>query len=617
MDRKSLLKLKEKIGSLNEKEKKARNLYLRCLAKGDIQGPMTGYATIDKPWLKNYSEALINSDLPENSIYGYLKEKNKNNLDRVALEYFGNAITYRELFENIDRVSKSLWQLGVRRNDIVTVCLPTTPEMVYVFYALSKLGAVSNMIDPRKSSKEIYDYTNEVDSKLFIGVDLIQDKIIDIKNITSVNNVVIVTPYESFQSLKKNIVKFIKRVKINDKFFSWDNFIKVGCGIMSVVDDEYQNNKTVTIVHTGGTTGKSKGVKLSDDNINMCAYQCEYSGLDFKDISEDNPGTWFDIMPPFIVYGVGNGLHLPLTMGKKVVLIPKFNPEKYDKMLLKYKPNYMAGVPSHYNYLLKSKKLDNVDLSFIKTPIVGGDKMDYTLEEEVNKFLKEHNCGSKIIKGYGMSEVDAAVSVCINNDVNKFKSVGIPLSHTNIGIFDYVTGDEVQYNEYGEVRISGPNVMVGYFNNKAEEDKILHHENNESIIYSSDRGKMDSDGTLFVTGRYKDMIVRHDGFKVYPSEIENVILANPAVSECKVVGIRNQTESQGELPIAYIILKNDISDKDMIINQIRKYCEDNLSEYSLPVEYKVIKKFPKTAIGKIDTNSLKERGHYKVRKLKK
>lgn len=617
MDRKSLLKLKEKIGSLNEKEKKARNLYLRCLAKGDIQGPMTGYATIDKPWLKNYSEALINSDLPENSIYGYLKEKNKNNLDRVALEYFGNAITYRELFENIDRVSKSLWQLGVRRNDIVTVCLPTTPEMVYVFYALSKLGAVSNMIDPRKSSKEIYDYTNEVDSKLFIGVDLIQDKIIDIKNITSVNNVVIVTPYESFQSLKKNIVKFIKRVKINDKFFSWDNFIKVGCGIMSVVDDEYQNNKTVTIVHTGGTTGKSKGVKLSDDNINMCAYQCEYSGLDFKDISEDNPGTWFDIMPPFIVYGVGNGLHLPLTMGKKVVLIPKFNPEKYDKMLLKYKPNYMAGVPSHYNYLLKSKKLDNVDLSFIKTPIVGGDKMDYTLEEEVNKFLKEHNCGSKIIKGYGMSEVDAAVSVCINNDVNKFKSVGIPLSHTNIGIFDYVTGDEVQYNEYGEVRISGPNVMVGYFNNKAEEDKILHHENNESIIYSSDRGKMDSDGTLFVTGRYKDMIVRHDGFKVYPSEIENVILANPAVSECKVVGIRNQTESQGELPIAYIILKNDISDKDMIINQIRKYCEDNLSEYSLPVEYKVIKEFPKTAIGKIDTNSLKERGHYKVRKLKK
>ena len=617
MDRKSLLKLKEKIGSLNEKEKKARNLYLRCLAKGDIQGPMTGYATIDKPWLKNYSEALINSDLPENSIYGYLKEKNKNNLDRVALEYFGNAITYRELFENIDRVSKSLWQLGVRRNDIVTVCLPTTPEMVYVFYALSKLGAVSNMIDPRKSSKEIYDYTNEVDSKLFIGVDLIQDKIIDIKNITSVNNVVIVTPYESFQSLKKNIVKFIKRVKINDKFFSWDNFIKVGCGIMSVVDDEYQNNKTVTIVHTGGTTGKSKGVKLSDDNINMCAYQCEYSGLDFKDISEDNPGTWFDIMPPFIVYGVGNGLHLPLTMGKKVVLIPKFNPEKYDKMLLKYKPNYMAGVPSHYNYLLKSKKLDNVDLSFIKTPIVGGDKMDYTLEEEVNKFLKEHNCGSKIIKGYGMSEVDAAVSVCINNDVNKFKSVGIPLSHTNIGIFDYVTGDEVQYNEYGEVRISGPNVMVGYFNNKAEEDKILHHENNECIIYSSDRGKMDSDGTLFVTGRYKDMIVRHDGFKVYPSEIENVILANPAVSECKVVGIRNQTESQGELPIAYIILKNDISDKDMIINQIRKYCEDNLSEYSLPVEYKVIKEFPKTAIGKIDTNSLKERGHYKVRKLKK
>lgn len=617
MTKEDLNNLKEKISQLDELEKKQRNIYLKKLATGELQGPPTGYATIDKPWLKNYSDELINSDLPQDTIYGYLRKKNRDRLDRTALEYFGNKVTYRQLLEKIDVVSKSLWQLGVRKGDIVTVCMPTTPEMVYIFYALSKIGAISNMIDPRKSTKEMEEYTNEVNSKLFIGVDLVQDKIKDIKLNTKVENVVVITPYESFKKPIKKVIKLAKKVKINREFLSWDEFIQVGSNVKEIEENKYKPNKTVTIVHTGGTTGKSKGVKLSDDNINMCAYQCEYSGLDFKDISKDNPGTWFDIMPPFIVYGVGNGLHLPLTMGKKVILIPKFNPEEYDKMLLKHKPNYMAGVPSHYNYLLNSKKLKDIDLSFIKTPIVGGDKMDYTLEEEVNKFLKSHNCASKIIKGYGMSEVDAAVSVCINNDVNKFKSVGIPLSHTTIGIFDYVTGDELPYDEYGEVRISGPNVMVGYYQNDEEEKKVLHEEKGERVIYSSDRGKMDKDGTLFVTGRYKDMIVRHDGFKVYPSEIENIILTHPAVSECKIVGVRNYDESQGELPIAYIILKDDKYDKEKIISEIRNICQKELAEYSIPIYYNIINSFPKTSIGKIDTNALKKESDIKIRKLKK
>ena len=461
---------------LSLEEQKQRNLYLRGLALGEIQGPPTGRASQDKPWLKHYSEEIIQEELPSDTIYGYLKLKNGNELDRIAIEYFGNLYTYQELIDQIEKCAKSFVALGVKKGDIVTICMPTTPEMVFMFYALSKLGAVSNMIDPRKSAKEIEKYVQEVHSNIFIGIDLVSEKICNLKKNVGVNYIVGVTPYESFKTPIKQLLKLKDKVNLKSKryvdtkeCFNWDQFIKLGDSIHSVNDVYYEENMPVAIVHTGGTTGKAKGVVLSNDNINRCAYQCEISGLDFKD-----RGTWLDIMPPFIVYGVGNGLHLPLSMGMKVILIPKFDPTKYDEILLKHRPNYMAGVPSHYGYLLTSEKLKNVDLSFIKTPIVGGDKMDYTLEKEVNQFLEEHHCQSKIIKGYGMSEVDAAVSVCVNNEVNKLKSVGIPLSHSNIGVFDPETNQELLYQESGEVRITGPNVMLGYYHNPIEEGKVMH-----------------------------------------------------------------------------------------------------------------------------------------------
>lgn len=613
MTREALLDLKKRISELSENEKKARDLYLRKIALGEIQGPMTGYASIDKPWLKYYSEELISQNLPEMTIYEYLKEKNLNGENRIAIEYFGNKLTYKQLIDKIDRVSKSLTVLGIKEGDVVTICMPTTPEMVFLFYALSKIGAVSNMIDPRKSAKEIEEYTSEVNSKLFFGVDAAKEKYQGILLNTDVTHIIEITPYESFDMPIKQILKIKDKIKNNCKInsLSWNEFMSYSNKIDNVSSVKYKKDMPVSIVHTGGTTGKSKGVILSNDNINKCAYQCENCGLDFKD-----KGTWLDIMPPFIVYGVGNGLHLPLSMGMKVILMPKFDPKKYDDILLKYRPNYMAGVPSHYGYLLESKKLKNVDLSFIKTPIVGGDKMDYSLEKEVNKFLDDHNCSSKIIKGYGMSEVDAAVSVCINNEVNKLKSVGIPMSHCLLGIFNPETNEELMYNQDGEVRIAGPNVMIGYYNNKTEEDKIMHKEFGNTWVYSGDLGNFDVDGNLFVKGRYKEMIVRPDGFKVYPSSIEEVILTHPDVSECKVVGCRDFDESQGELPKAFIILKNGFKDENTILEEIKNLCNNSLAEYSLPYDYEIRSSFPLTSIGKIDTISLKNENELKL-KLKK
>lgn len=597
------------INNLNLNEEKLRDLHLRNLALGKIYGPLTGYASIDKPWLKYYSEDVVMSDMPKDTIYGYLKEKNKDNMNNIAIEYFGNKLTYKQLIEKIDQTADSLKAMNVKRGDIVTICMPTTPEMVFLFYALSKIGAISNMIDPRKSSLELEEYANEVNSKLFFGIDVAGEKYRNLKKNTTVEQIIMVTPYESFKAPIRKIMKFKDKITSKDKRFidtnevlKWDDFVDIRKNSKEKADEVlYEANMPVTIVHTGGTTGKAKGVILSNDNINCCAYQCEISGLDFND-----HGTWLDIMPPFIVYGVGNGLHLPLSMNMKVILMPKFDPSKYDEILLKHKPNYMAGVPSHYGYLLSSKKLANVDLSFIKTPIVGGDKMDYTLEKQVNEFLRAHNCQTKIIKGYGMSEVDAAVSVCVTNEANKLKSVGIPLYKCNLGVYNPENGQELTYNNKGEVRISGPNVMIGYYNNDKEEKKILHDENGKATIYSGDLGYFDQDGLLFVEGRYKEMIIRPDGFKVYPSSIEEVILSCDDVFECKVVGCRDYDERQGELPKAFIILKDNSRDKEVVLNEIERLCQEQLAEYSLPYDYQVLDKFPVTAIGKIDTIALKQ-----------
>lgn len=562
---------------------------------------------IDKPWLKHYPKSLLQSALPQMTIYDYIYDKNKNEPNRIAIEYFGKRLTYSQLFKKIDQCASALASFGIGEGDIVSICMPTTPEFVFLFYALSKLGAVSNMIDPRKSAKELEEYITRVHSRMVFCVDLVMSKLSGLCGNQEIKGIVIITPFAFLPTPIRYLLWLKNHNHINDihnmGFISWNDFFSHPTVHLSSVT--YKKDMAVTIVYTGGTTGKSKGVILSNDTINAGAYQCEHCGLNFSD-----RGTWLDIMPPFIAYGIGNGLHLPLSMGMKVILLPKFDPSKFDQIIMKHHPNYMASVPSHYGYLVHSTLLKNADFSFLKTPIVGGDKIDLALEKEVNTFLQSHNCESKVIKGYGMSEVNAAVSVCTTNQTNKLQSVGIPLSHSVIQIRNHETGEPVKWNEMGEIWISGPNVMLGYYEDPVEEAKVLYYdEDGNKWIRSGDVGYMDEDGNLFIKGRYKEMIVRPDGFKVYPNAIEEVILQYPDVSECKVVGYRDSHEIQGELPKAYIKLKASENDPGQIIAAIKALCEKELAEYSQPRCYEIVQSFPMTSIGKIDTLELKKRAH--------
>lgn len=567
---------------------------------------LTGYPSIDKPWLKYYSEEAINAPLPECTIYQYLWKNNKDYLGDTALRYFGKKISFSELFKNIDQTANAFVSIGVKPNDIITVCAVSIPETIYLFYGLNKIGAISNMVDPRTSIEGIREYIKEANSSIIMCIDIVLPKIIEAMNGTNVKSIIVLSPADSLPQPQKELYKIFKAPKdVKCKLvLKWKDFIK--CGKSTVAETaEYKSNTCCIIVHTGGTTGIPKGVMLTNDNLNGAAFQMSFYNLDLK-----RGQSWLDIMPPFIAYGIGNSLHNPLSVGIEVILIPQFDPQKFDEILIKYKPNHIIGVPSHYSRLINSKKMSNKDLSFIIAPTVGGDNLDVAYENDINKFLQRHNCKWKIIKGYGMTEVTAGVCVC-SAECNKLGSVGIPFSGTTISSFGLNSGDELKYNQDGEICMTGFNTMLGYYKNpQATNDIIRIHDDGLPWVHSGDIGYVDEDGFVFVKGRIKRMIIRHDGFKVFPPLIESVIEKHNKVNACCIVGVADKSHSQGQLPIAFFETEDDYIED--IKRELAVICQEELPEYAQPVDFINIDKLPLTPIGKVDFIALGKLAEEKI-----
>lgn len=567
-----------------------------------LAGELTGYPSIDRPWLKYYSEEAKNTPLPKYTVYEYVKLSNENNLDKIAFEYCGKQIKYKELFDKIDEVAKSLKANGINKGDIITICLPNMPETFYLFYAISKIGAIANMVDPRSSEAGIKHYVNEVQSKLLISLDTIKDKTIPLLDSTSTEKIVFVSPSESLPlplkiAYKVNEkIKDRKKIAYSDEIVNWSSFVDEGKCYSGNVSVGYEENMPVAIEHTGGTTGTPKGVVISNDALNIIAHHFMVSPLKFDDTQ-----SWLDIMPPFIAYGIGNGLHLPLLIGMKVILIPTFDPTKFDELIYKHRPDNFAGTPVNWESIVRSKKLKNISFQNIVLPGVGGDSMNIELEKEANEFMKKHGSDIKVIKGYGLTEVCAAACACFG-EANKLGSVGIPFLHNNFAIVEPGTDKELTYNTRGEICIYSPSTMLEYFNNPEETDLMLKkHSDGKIWVHTQDIGYIDNDGLVFVDGRMKRVIILYDGFKIFPFPIEKAITSIPEVQDCKVVGMKDPNHIQGAVPVAEIILKPEYIGKELQLEEkIKNVCSKELAEYTIPYKYVFRESFPKTNIGKVD-----------------
>ena len=562
------------------------------------------YASVAKPWLKYYDASFIGQPLPDCTTFEYLYQQNKQHLNEPALEYFGRKITYADLFVNIKKTAAAFRAIGLKKDDIATVVSIMTPEIIYAFYAADLIGATLNLVDPRYSVEGIHDYIAEVDSHLLICLNVTYDRCVQAAKRTHVERILVVSPADSL-SLPMAMGYKLKNPDKNhysSNVIHWKDVIAGGQGQSTAADPVDPMDHACVVVHTGGTTGSPKGVMLTDRNFNTIAKQFKtYEFLCHRG------QTLMNIMPPFIAYGFACGIHLPLTLGIKVVIVPNADASKLGSLVLKYKPQHMFGVPTHYQQLATDPRLKNKDLSFIRMYAAGGDAISVGAEENVNEFLAAHNVEFPMAKGYGMTEVSSAATAAAAS-ITKPGSAGIPLVDTIVSVFEPGTAKELPIGEQGEICICSESIMKGYYHKPEETAAVKQvHPDGRTWVHTGDVGYIDEDGFVFVGSRIKRLIIRPDGFKVFPSMIENAISHHPAVRQCSVVGCVAKDHPQGRLPFVFVVLDPAAADKKrQILRELRQLCVEELPEYVQPVAYKFISEMPLTPVGKVDYRKLEE-----------
>ena len=336
---------------------------------------------------------------------------------------------------------------------------------------------------------------------------------------------------------------------------------------------------------------------LSNDGFNAIAFDFKHCGVSYK-----RGQRFMDIIPMFASYGIVSSLHMPLTLGLEVVVIPKFDADKVGYYVKKYRPEHTLLVPAHYEKLMNSKEMaGGFDLSFFRTAGSGGDTMNAGLEAKLNSFLESRGCRYPLSQGYGMSEVSSAASCCCNGNF-KSLSVGYPLLTTTIGIFAPGTTDELDYGEEGEICIGGPSIMLGYLNNKAETDNVIRrHPDGTLWVHSGDIGSMDPDGFVYIKGRIKRMITRFDGHKVFPTHIESILGHHKSVLSCAVVGVNDVNNAQGQLPLAVVEIKPAESEMRYAIKaELMEMCRKEIESRAMICDIVFTDSMPHIGMGKID-----------------
>ncbi len=556
---------------------------------------------IKTPWAKYYKKEDLKLKVPDISMYEALKEVVLKYESRTAINYFGKKLSYREFLNLIDKAALAFRSQGVRRGDIVTICMPNTPEAMIAFYAINKIGAISNMIHPLSGEIEIKEYLTSTNSVMLVMIDVCYDKVKNIIKDTSVYKTIVVSARDSmpfFTGLGYQISQGfkIKGPTKSEAYLYWNDFLKKASGYNNLLDIKISRDDPAVILHSGGTTGKPKGIILSNGNFNALTEQAK---IVFNDVEVGD--RVLGIMPIFHGFGLGVSTIGPFILGCELIMVPQFNAKKFDKLLEKYKPNVIFGVPTLYEALAGTKN-DYLDLSGLKYAISGGDSLSRNLIKRVNDYLSSHNAKIKISQGYGMTESLAAVALSYG-EAYREDSIGIPFPGNYIKIVTPETQEEVPYGEDGEICISGPTVMLGYLDNEKETNEMLQiHKDGMIWLHTGDIGMMDSNGILYYKQRLKRLIIS-SGYNIYPSHIEEVIEGHPSVLKCSVIGIPHPYKV--EVPKAFIVLKNDYNPLTVKAS-IKEYCKKNLASYAIPKEFEFRKSLPKTLIGKVDFKKLRE-----------
>ena len=559
------------------------------------------------PWLKYYDSTPAHLDYPKKTIYEMVRAAADKYPKNIAYEFMGKKTTFAEFMERIDRTAKAYLAMGIGKGDRVTICMPNCPQALDSFYALNRIGAVSNMIHPLSAASEIKFYLDFSKSKAILTLDQFYGKVAGIlpelankDTMLLVARIVDDLPPVLAVGFALTKGRKIPPLPKKGNYVLWNEFMRVGRKRDLPLPKELGRfTDCASILYSGGTTGTTKGIMLSNLNFNACGLQT-IAASGFAPI---NGMKMLSVMPVFHGFGLGIGIHTALIGGATCILVPQFNVKTYAELLIKKQPNIIPGVPTLFEALLRAENLENADLSCLKGVFCGGDSLSVELKKKVDAFLKKHNAEVQIRQGYGLTECVTA-SCLTPKDYNRVGSIGVPFPDTYYKIVKTGTTEEVDANVEGEICISGPSVMMCYMDNPEETDHTLRrHADGRVWMHSGDLGKMDEDGFVYFSQRIKRMIVT-SGYNVYPGQLENVIDGHEKVLLSCVIGVKDPYKMQKVK--AFVVLKPDYEPSDAIRDEILEYCRGHIAKYAMPYDIEFRAELPKTLVGKVAYRVLEE-----------
>ncbi len=557
---------------------------------------MADRITAKAPWLKNLGDIPAHLDYFQGSMYDMLKSIADKYPNYIAMDFMGRSTTYKQLIDQVERCAKALKIIGIRENDCVTIAMPNCPQAIAMFYAINMVGGIANMVHPLSSEKEIEFYLNESNSVSVITLDQFYHKIEAIRSNTNIVNVIIASIRDELsQPLKTGYMltegRKIRKIPEDAPIIRWQKFLTLSKSCFYRYKVERKAEDPAVILYSGGTTGTTKGIVLTNRNFNALSQQVIATNPMFR------PGDrMLAAMPIFHGFGLGVCIHTMLTQGGRCVLVPRFTAKSYSKLITKYKCNFIAGVPTLYEALLRLPNMEKADLSSLKGVFSGGDSLTIELKKKFDKFLYDHKAVIQIREGYGTTECVTA-SCLTPPTMHREGSIGLPFPDTYYKIVTPGTDEELPYGEEGEILLAGPTVMREYLHHPEETAQTLRkHADGLTWVYTGDLGVMDTDGFVYFRGRRKRMIIT-SGYNVYPAQIENILEAHEAVQRSCVIGVPDSYKMQKVK--AFVMLKPGFPATEETKQSILAHCRKHIAKYAMPCDIEFRENLPTTLVGKV------------------
>lgn len=559
--------------------------------------------TAKAPWKDHTDGVPFSLEYFQGSMSEGIEIQAKERPNNIAFDFMGSHTTYKEFYKNICACAKSLRTIGIRPGDTVTIAMPNCPQAMYMFYAVNMVGAVSNMVHPLSSEKELEFYINEAESVLVVTLDQFYHKIEAIRHNTPLINVIIARikdelsrPVRAGYMLTEG--RKIEKIPDDAPVIMWDRFMSIGRACSWNYKVKRGFDDPAAILYSGGTTGTTKGIVLTNGNFNALAEQVIAANPMFR------PGDkMLAAMPIFHGFGLGVCIHTMLFKGGRCVLVPRFTPKSYGKIMTRNKCNFIAGVPTLYEALLRLPNMEKADLSSLKGVFSGGDSLSVELKKKLDKFLYDHKANIQVREGYGTTETVTACCLTPPH-LHKTGSIGVPFPDTYIKIVEPGTEIEVPYGTEGEILLAGPTAMKEYLKHPEETANTLRtHADGLTWVYTGDLGYMDEEGFVFFKGRAKRMIIT-SGYNVYPAQLENIFDASDLVSMSCVIGVHDDYKMQRVK--VFIVPAMGVEPNEATKDAILKYASKHIAKYAMPKELEFRAELPKTLVGKVAYRILEE-----------